>query len=115
VEARECWHQGRVNVQNTVRESIYKGGTDYPHKARKYNQPDVMRPQRSYNFGVEFFPHTILRRNEQRLQSAFAGAMKPWRGFDIAYDERDRGVQTARVNVAGNGFEVRTASRQQNA
>src|ERR1700690_3977391 len=105
-----------MNVEDASRELLHEPRRKQPHVSRKADQVNLMLPQCSHDFTIMLSPVLVFRWNYQRGEAETTGGFDPKRIGSIGNDDRNSSVgNTPSGNIPGDGFEVRTASREEDS
>src|SRR5579864_3236705 len=110
VEAGKGGQQGGVNVQNPQGESPAKFSAEQAHETRKANQFYAALPEFLDNSPVIVFPRDAFGGNTHRRKTARVRDLQPAGLFTVGDYCRDLSRQTARRDVIGYRFKIRTPS-----
>lgn len=95
----EAWKRGQqcgMNVQDGIGKRVSQDTADDSHETGQHDQSGVASIQGRHQLGIELFSNAFPRWKKQRLQTAAPCAFQAGSIFDIADDDGDRRVQSAR-------------------
>src|SRR5271168_3296586 len=104
-----------MNVQDAHGERIAESGSQQSHEAGQADQIYFATLELGNQGLVVLFARDSFRRNAQRGQATLTGDFQAARFGAIGNYNRDPGVQTSRGYAVRDGFEIRSASRKQDA
>ena len=103
-----------MNVQGAIGVGTNEVRTKDTHEACQAHQVNLSFLKSCNNFTVIGLALFALGRDVSRIQTHRAGPSQTRGIAAIADDHRDPGWDLARLDISGDGFEIRPASRKEN-
>src|ERR1700680_4023623 len=105
-----------MNVDDAPPALLHEQRREKPHVSRKADQVNLALLQRGHDFTIMLGPVLAFRRNDQRGEAETTSGLNAPGFGSIGNNDGDTSFgNTTCGNILGDGFEVRTASGEEDA